>query len=476
MALRLRHSGFSLTELLVAMAIVITLMGGLMVLFSGAVTTVRQGYQSMGGTELGRAAVTRLERDLQQAFTARDQGQAYQFYGRPDGFMFVGQLSDGKLGRVTYAIHPGASPLEFPTVLVESLRQTLNRIYSQAYRYAREMGMPDDQARADAQGAVGAFADAYGVNLAGVNWDSAAPFDSMIVILENPERTIELQVMVSTWALVRYEEPGKTDLDTFPLPSGFEWPYIDPSNPGRDIYPPAGEGFDLSELLLSALGPSPASDIREIIQNVQARQDRQIYQVRPETVKEIVAAKRREIWIRMLSSYLPPLSERFWQEVVNAPVGDYVLSERILASAKLLHPAGGFILLSTAPQKPIDALDIPGIFAYGDGKGQFQRYFNDIANIDGYAAYLNNPGEQALENFDLILSRTLGGAALSEAGFGSPLSPRIPRVVNVGFWIMMERAQPGSGDFRQWFNMLVEVPSAATRAMPASLTPNPGRA
>ena len=469
MAFRSRHSGFSLTELLVAMAIVVTLMGGLMVLFSGAVSTVRQGYQSMSGTELGRAAITLMERDLQQAFTARDQGQNYQFYGRPDGFMFVGQLSDGKLGRVTYAVHTSAGAMEFPTVMVEFLQKTLERIYEQAYRYALENSRTEAEASVEAQGVVVDFAEAYNVSLGEVNWASGTPFAGI-----DPSFTIELQVMASSWALVRYEEPGVTDLDTFKLPGNYQWPYIDPANNARDVF--TEPNAFLYDQLLSALG----GGLREMMSYVP------LHQIRPETVKEILAAKKREIWIRMLSGdeSIRLLSQDFWARpgagvasVANYPVEDYVLTERILASAQLLDPAGGaYIRLRTPPNRPVDVLDIPGIFSYGNGKGQFQRYFNDIANIEGYRDYLQNPSPGALENFDIALTRSLGGAALSEAAFGSPLSPRIPRVVNIGYWIMLERTQPGSSDFRQWFNMLVEVPSAATRAMPTSLTPNPGRA
>ena len=67
-----RTRGFSLTELLVAMAVFISLMAGLSVLFSGAVRTVRGSYQLLDAYEVGRSAVDVIDKDLRTVDLAAD--------------------------------------------------------------------------------------------------------------------------------------------------------------------------------------------------------------------------------------------------------------------------------------------------------------------------------------------------------------------------------------------------------------------
>ena len=106
-----RAEGFTLTELLVAIAIFITLLGGVGALFVGAVRTTRQGFQNQEAYETARAALSIIESDLTRAFASRDHGQYYSFYGTPIGFTFVGLAAPrdnrptGNLARVTYVVY-----------------------------------------------------------------------------------------------------------------------------------------------------------------------------------------------------------------------------------------------------------------------------------------------------------------------------------------------------------------------------------
>jgi type II secretory pathway pseudopilin PulG len=104
------RAGFTLVELLVALAIFITVMAIVALVFSAAVRTTKQGAQNQEAFELARAAMRLFERDLSRAFTNRDHGDVYSFYGTPIGFTYVGMIAvDGQdaynLARVTYVIY-----------------------------------------------------------------------------------------------------------------------------------------------------------------------------------------------------------------------------------------------------------------------------------------------------------------------------------------------------------------------------------
>ncbi len=105
------RAGFTLPELLVAIAIFISVMGGVALLFVNSIRTIRQGFQTQEVFEQARGALNIIERDLKRAFTSRDHGDYYSFYGTPIGFTFVGLVSQREgnptdnVSRVTYVIH-----------------------------------------------------------------------------------------------------------------------------------------------------------------------------------------------------------------------------------------------------------------------------------------------------------------------------------------------------------------------------------
>jgi len=101
--------GFTLVELLVALAIFVTVMASVALVFNGAVRTSKQGFQNQEAYELARGTMKVLERDISRAFTNRDHGDDFNFYGTPIGFTYVGLISADEssapnMARVTYVM------------------------------------------------------------------------------------------------------------------------------------------------------------------------------------------------------------------------------------------------------------------------------------------------------------------------------------------------------------------------------------
>jgi hypothetical protein len=284
---------------------------------------------------------------------------------------------------------------------------------------------------------------------------------------------MEFPVQVRTYALVRYEEPNRTDLNSFDV--ACPWPYIDPVDPAEDDYPPNPPWAETVYSFLlggicAALGdiPDRGTDLRLLMADIQNNGGSDVYlrAVKPEIVEDLVASKRRELWVRLLAGQMPGVPG-FW-ETKGHNVSDYVVADRLRATALLLDPAN---LSNTLP---IDLLYITGAFSYGNGSGEANNYFNDARNIPEFVSYINAPGVIPLLGFDAKLASSLGAAQVSAADFGSPLQPRIPATIGIGFWIMQDKPQPGSSDFRRWFSQLVDVPAGFSRGMPPNMTRNPG--
>ena len=103
---------------------------------------MRQGNQAMTENANGRTTLGVMEADLKLAYTARDFGDPNQFYGRPEGFMFVGKLSTGTEGRVTYVINPNAAPDSFNSVIAEPWEDTRARVWTQVHDAAYALYLP----------------------------------------------------------------------------------------------------------------------------------------------------------------------------------------------------------------------------------------------------------------------------------------------------------------------------------------------
>ncbi len=106
--------GVTLVELLVAIAIFIAIMGGVMLMFTSVTNTVRRSYATMAVYARARDALLAVERDVQSSFAAPAAGATLQFYGEPNGLVMIGISSENRLGRLTYAVHRDTSRMTSP--------------------------------------------------------------------------------------------------------------------------------------------------------------------------------------------------------------------------------------------------------------------------------------------------------------------------------------------------------------------------
>jgi prepilin-type N-terminal cleavage/methylation domain-containing protein len=466
--------GFSLIELIVAMAIFLVLLGGLGALYSNALRTVVSGYQQQEGFEKARASLKVLERDLNMAFTSRDHGDAYDFFGAREGFAFVGLLSGGQIGRVTYALHPTADSKEFTT--------SFGALYRDLHRLALDQNFPV----ADLQAII---ADQFplGTPLPGQN--DLVPVPNVGDPNNNPydeppwSTLIEFeQIIVRTGAIVRYEE-SINNLDVFPvakpgatnpaLPASYyTWPRVALS-PGSTDEP--GDSGPINNFVYLAIDPQgsldpPVSslDLRALYnanQGFLSRLDRGVFE-------SIVRARKRDAWIQLVSSNLPVNdagTEFFWGNGgdLRPVAAQYVLVEDIVL--------GAFV-----PELPaFNVIDIPSPFAYKPDQdpesGDWWGVFNGLGSLPGFNQYVidvrnagdNAAEDQAIRDFDLALVETAGA---SDTEVGTPIAPKLPSYVRVQFWVALRPKYTASREFRRWFVEEFVVPSAIGRGTVATLT------
>ena len=118
--------------MLVAVAVLMVLMAGFTMLFTGSVRTVRSTMQQTDAFDRAGGALSSIKADLLTSFNGRDGGNRFSFYGTPIGMTFVGlvknrsdyagydplnpplQETDLHLARVTYVLHHGGTYDIFP--------------------------------------------------------------------------------------------------------------------------------------------------------------------------------------------------------------------------------------------------------------------------------------------------------------------------------------------------------------------------
>jgi len=510
------RSGFSLTELMVAMAIFLLLMTGLATMFNAAVSSARQGYASIDAHENARSAITTMDRDLSGAFVSDEFGDRYNFYGRPEGFMFVGAMDGGVLGRVTYAFHPEVGKPGFEMEITEQWGAVVENVRRQFRREAWNGGLTGNAAIAAVNGAVAELEAQYGVF---ANTD-----------------LVEFRVRIETESLIRYEEPGVADLDTYDMRidgAGFvnlAWPYVDPIDPTFDANIVSGDAtFNQFAFLLGALDPTPGlnpnDDLRAVWREVldsggywhPVTGDRQYLRVLGrDTFDTLLRARKREFWIRMLSGETMGILDLapdpanglagYWYDegygvpnIANRrPVNAYVVADGIIGRAVILNAAGVPVTYSGVP---LDALDAHVKFSYGDGRNQETYYFNaaeNLAHPDSPDGSVDTNGDGTVNiivpNIPTLLraggfavvdvlhadSRLadshLAADRITRANLGSPLLPRLPSVVTSEFWVTRSKTRPGAPGFKRRFVQSVQVPAATGRTPSTTIARSPGHA
>ncbi|HQM50290.1 MAG TPA: prepilin-type N-terminal cleavage/methylation domain-containing protein [Candidatus Hydrogenedentes bacterium] len=102
--------GFTLVELLVAMAILSILTLALFMLFRASLGAYRSTKRAMDASEVTQTAFRVLERDVVQGFAAKHYGDASSFFGCPYGMTMICTLEAADVyayntARVSYVVH-----------------------------------------------------------------------------------------------------------------------------------------------------------------------------------------------------------------------------------------------------------------------------------------------------------------------------------------------------------------------------------
>ena len=360
-----KNPGFTLVELLVALSIFSILMTALVIIFVGALRTTQTGYQQMDAFERGRSALTVIENDLVRSYISHQSADLHSFYGTPIGMTFVGttqMTSDPKdvnLARITYVIY------NFNKMPVEKIPE---------------------------------------------------PFP---VLDENTEEVLGYEY---PYPLLRYVEPGASDLDSFPI----NWDSDTVLPPFPDSQP-VHTGVNFGELLNALCGFSTTSADLTKSQQV------------------LVRSTKCEIWMRMLAGGdNGPDSDHpipnFWRDVLgygkttedqDKVHQDYVVTENVISSA---WP--GFRL--------IDPFGTPSIAG-----ARTSSFDYDAAKAYALASPANPKPASPWWN---------------DAHAKNWPNARLPEVVAANLWLMFSSPYPGAPDFQRLFSLEVNLPTGYTRA------------
>ena len=405
------RAGFSLIELLVAVAIMSTVMAGVTALFLGSLQTVQRGRSMMGGYELARTTLETVQRDLGAAFTARQWGDYYTFYGTPIGFTYVGAArNDGdNLQRVSYAVFQGH-------MTWADLEQGLWGQWG-TDRFVIEEPVFDDELN----------------------------------------EFVDMEREVTAYTLVRYVEPEVGDLDNFMVttPDGDRVPMteLDP-----EVHAPVGvEGryneeyadqiWNLQEeleeeleLMVRALAAPDGTPLDEVLTESQFQR----------VVDQFREAKKRELWIRMLSG--DPRLPRFWADPFDFTdprprMRDYAIAENVVVTPLSEYEGAEFI----PPMLPFRG---EPYFEYG----RFEHREEDGVQTLPYWLDWHNAVDGVYEDGEF-----LEGDFLPAMLAGSPFRPRVPEMVALRLPFVLESPHPTAPHFQRVFENEVRIPTGHTR-------------
>lgn len=410
------RAGFTLAEMLVAIAIFMALMSGLLLLFTGSLRTVRSGYQTIDAYEQARGAITVIRNDLTTAFGSTDFADNQNFYGTPIGMTFVGLVrgsdsnshADLNIGRVTCVIYNHVSGDVFPQAL-----EVNPTTYADAYPYPMlrfvEQGVGD-------------------IDALPLRWDESLDPD-------NPGAITPNEVLDVLYAEARERHGWPEDED---LCQGCEEEYRRALR--REIWIRALAGGD------AGMGIYFFSPI----------------QWRPDLTEEEIVVVRRAILYRNIKQRLI-LEEGYDNDTAEREAqkqawwGNYVLANNIMStktpderrgedpnqSEEERHRAwytgvNFFDYDYTYPNSQDDA----GQFA---GKNRDNPWWNDVRSLNCDPNKDWRPGPVTFD-----YSKYCNDCGL-------------PEVVSTTFWMMFESPYPGAPDFKRRFCEQVFLPAAYTR-------------
>lgn len=446
---RHRRAGFTLVEMLVAVAIFLALMAAVSLVFSLSVRLSEETFQKQEAFEIARAAMGVLEQDINRIYTSRDTGANSTFYGSPYGMTFIMKIQADNspnfdLARVTYVFH-------------------------------RSAGSKVLQAQID----------------------------------DNDPTETDADRVRPTYSLLRYVEPGVEDLDTFPVPwtnvvidqggqvnlqnlvdlrindvlSGFN-----PSNlpPGFDCDDDCLEQLDRSlkrEIWLRMLAGGDSFDVPNgwvVLDEFDG--------LFPE---DYILA---ENIVQLDSSGDPITNPDFWPQVLDEHIADISDATLSANSALFAAPINGFFSYRemgtrNKPDEPLfgnltDNLARPLTIVPNANGGNATivensaapplqeyagidlSYWNDIRNMEYQVRKTNlefdpnidqdRDGDVDPDDAAIAASNLRNPAAYIRTG--SPLDPRLPEAVNVRFTLFLQAPSVGSPDYFETFTQRIPVP------------------
>lgn len=285
-----------------------------------------------------------------------------------------------------------------------------------------------------------------------------------------------------TFRLLRFVEPDVEDLDSFPV----DWPDINaPISNEAPVY----EKNVYYELMAAVVDTYSGTDLRDVF--------------KPQVIEEVLSAKKRELWIRMLAGD-PTLTgdllepDFFWNLMNENPL-DYVVADGLMANAFSLTGSEDEVQFFRAFERIIrenEKLDpddfdpddvvpyLPSIDQWKNilfpsmSKQQLKKLLPEAAffNYGEYGGWRTNPHEIRWRHFwnselNVRFIREFWGEASSPeelvtpafGGTGSPLRPRLPVMVRARFRFKLEGKFVGSAGFDHQFEQTIDIPTGYTR-------------
>jgi|GEM_PF-3708299 len=497
-----RQGGFTALELLVAIAIFVTLMAGVVSMFTGIIRTVQGSHATMDAMENIRASMAVFESDVKRAFASLEQEDARSFYGEPTGFAYVGVDRNGKPSRVTYTLHvdPEQTEQDRLVTLEVPLSQVVDAVVhylmidrdGDGYTDYQFQGIPDQPLPVDwanevtLSAAEGALRDPVAVKLATevLPIVGAPPQNPQAIPAESRNILVSISFDGRRGLLLRYEEPGKTSLEDLDIPLTSELPitqYLDYATNPQNVPRPL---------------PADAKD-------------------------PLVTATRGALWLQRARGIfdvpflLPAIPKNasgeppfplFWREdngTSGRTLKDHLVIDNILLTAWLCEPGTLNWIMGqdfSGTPVPVPALDLGSFFYYGDEYDVSAPCFNALWNVpflsrglDQRFATADNPKFSWLA-WQLIASNDFQGnliypgillasrywlfrfppenwntltpplhPVMTSTSPGNPLESRLPAWISMGFWFVADAPGPQGQTFCKWVSQRIELPTGYMR-------------
>lgn len=438
--------GFTLAELLIAMALGVIVVGAVGMLFISSVTVMGAGNTLHQVSENVRGAFNMVERDLMAAYTSVERGDTKSFFGTPIGFTFIARVG----GRESYSPVPRLARV---TYVVMRLGSTPAGVYDPT--------------------------------------DPDFKFDT----IEYYDEDTDSNVTEKVFSLIRYVEYDLDRLDSFAnFEDAFSWPQpndpaLPPEDPMFQVSQEFAQIYDLDSPPpgLTPHGPSAVEElisakklevwIRMLAEDptvpsfwLMTGQDPNDFVV----AQNIVSLSERNV----APPSDPPVIVRF--EGVYSRLQQDVLLEPNLPYLPFLPPA------AIPPRFPDPApSDLPppvnvGEALYQEAQESFFEYgLTTGVEVVAYAPYWNAVGNLFFNGDISDMWSTegrpqyayrywledLNGDGVDEWVWviGSPLTPRIPEVLRMNFLFKYPDSTPRGKLIDLNMNQQIDLPSGVTR-------------